>query len=113
MPEPLLAVTNLSKHYGGNRSLLDRLTGAPSPRLIAVDDVSFTIAKGEIFSLVGESGSGKTTLGRTLLRLIEPTSGKVTLDGTDLTSLDQAALRAARRQAQMIFQDPYSSLTRV
>lgn len=110
MPEPLLAVTNLSKHYGGNRGLLDRLTGAPSPRLIAVDDVSFTIAKGEIFSLVGESGSGKTTLGRTLLRLIEPTSGKVTLDGTDLTSLDQAALRAARRQAQMIFQDPYSSL---
>ena len=110
MPDPLLQVTHLSRHYGGSHGLLSRLAGAAPPCLIAVDDVSFSIAAGEIFSLVGESGSGKTTLGRTLLRLIEPTSGQVRFDGTDLTALDPAALRAMRRQIQMIFQDPYSSL---
>jgi len=110
MPEPLLQVRNLSKHYGSNRSLISRLSGAPAPRLIAVDDVSFTIGQGEIFSLVGESGSGKTTLGRTILRLIEPTSGSIIYDGTDITALDKTRLRLARRQIQMIFQDPFSSL---
>jgi len=109
MPD-LLQVRNLSKHYGSNRSLLSRLTGAPAPRLIAVDDVSFSIGQGEIFSLVGESGSGKTTLGRTILRLIEPTSGSIIYDGTDITALDKSRLRLARRQIQMIFQDPFSSL---
>ncbi|MBA4170388.1 MAG: ABC transporter ATP-binding protein [Chloroflexi bacterium] len=110
MPEPLVRVSRLSKHYGGHRGLLARLTGAPATRLVAVDDVSFTIARGEIFSLVGESGSGKTTLGRTILRLIEPTDGSIVFDGTDITTLGATQLRKARRQIQMIFQDPVSSL---
>ncbi len=110
MPDPLLDVRHLSKHYGSATGLLKRLSGAKSAPLIAVDDVSFTIAQGEIFSLVGESGSGKTTLGRSLLRLIEPTTGEIRFDGTDLCTLDATAMRAMRRQVQMIFQDPYSSL---
>jgi oligopeptide/dipeptide ABC transporter ATP-binding protein len=110
MPEPLLRVEGLSKHYGGGRGLVDRLTGAPARRLVAVDDVSFSIARGEILSLVGESGSGKTTLGRAILRLVEPTSGRIVFDGTDVTALGPAAMRRARRQLQMIFQDPVSSL---
>jgi oligopeptide/dipeptide ABC transporter ATP-binding protein len=110
MPEPLLQVTGLSKHYGGQRGLLARLGGAPPPRLVAVDDVSFSIAKGEIFSLVGESGSGKTTLGRAILRLVEPTSGSIVFDGTDITTLRAREMRKARRRIQMIFQDPVSSL---
>jgi oligopeptide/dipeptide ABC transporter ATP-binding protein len=110
MPDPLLDVRHLSKHFGPTTGLLKRLMGETSDPLIAVDDVSFSIGKGEIFSLVGESGSGKTTLGRALLRLIEPTSGEVRFDGTDLVTLDAKAMRAMRRQVQMIFQDPYSSL---
>jgi ABC-type oligopeptide transport system ATPase subunit len=76
----------------------------------AVDDVSFSIQPGETFGLVGESGSGKTTTGRCLLRLIEPTSGEVLIQGSDFLSLPPRALRAARRHIQIVFQDPYSSL---
>lgn len=110
MPDPLVDVRNLTKHYGPGNSLLKRLSGAKATPLIAVDDVSFAVAAGEIFSIVGESGSGKTTLGRSLLRLIEPTAGQVLFEGQDLCTLDAPALRAIRRQVQMIFQDPYSSL---
>jgi peptide/nickel transport system ATP-binding protein/oligopeptide transport system ATP-binding protein len=76
----------------------------------AVDDVSFTIAEGETFGLVGESGSGKTTTGRCILRLIEPTSGEVRFKGEDVLRFSRERLRAARRDMQIVFQDPYSSL---
>ena len=110
MAEPLLRVEGLSRNFTPARGLGSWLRGRTVPPLVAVDDVSFEIAKGEVFSLVGESGSGKTTLGRCLLRLIEPSAGRVLFDGTDLADLGPAAMRAARRDVQMIFQDPFSSL---
>ena len=97
----LLRVTDLAKHFpsrGGKASIR------------AVDGVSLTVASGETVGVVGESGCGKSTLGRTILRLIEPTAGQVVFDGVDLQSLDAAALRAKRRDMQMIFQDPFASL---
>jgi ABC-type oligopeptide transport system ATPase subunit len=92
-------------------ALLDvrRLTKEFPPRR-AVDEVSFTIERGETFGLVGESGSGKTTTARCILRLIEPTSGEVIFDGRDVLALSRAELRRARRDMQIVFQDPYSSL---
>jgi oligopeptide/dipeptide ABC transporter ATP-binding protein len=110
MADPLVSVTGLSKHYPVQVGLIARLAGQRRPPLVAVDEVSFDIARGEIFSLVGESGSGKTTLGRCLLRLVEPTAGRILFDGTDLAALPPGSLRAARRDVQMIFQDPFSSL---
>ncbi|HEV2292032.1 MAG TPA: ABC transporter ATP-binding protein [Gemmatimonadales bacterium] len=104
MTPPLLEVSGLVKHFpqGG---LLHR-----RPPVRAVDGVSFTIDAGETLALVGESGSGKSTVGRTLLRLEEPTAGAARFDGTDIFALDRAALRAIRRTAQIVFQDPQSSL---
>jgi ABC-type oligopeptide transport system ATPase subunit len=101
---PLLEVHNLIKDFpAARRSGGSRLTRA-------IDDVSFSIARGEILSLVGESGSGKTTTGRCILRLVEPTEGTVRFDGIDVGRLKGAELRALRRRMQMIFQDPYDSL---
>jgi oligopeptide transport system ATP-binding protein len=102
----LLRVDHLTKHFPVTRGLLGRTVGA----VRAVDDVSFAIGSSETLGLVGESGSGKTTVGRSILRLIEPTSGSVVFDGTDVLAAEPAELRRLRRSMQVIFQDPYSSL---
>ncbi|MBS0125987.1 ABC transporter ATP-binding protein [Thetidibacter halocola] len=106
----LLQVDGLSKHYEARRSLAQRLVGTPRSVVRAVNDVSLTVAKGEVLGLIGESGCGKSTLGRAILRLHEPTSGRVTFDGTDVTALAAPDLKAMRRRMQIIFQDPYASL---
>ena len=102
----LLEVKNLKVHFPVKRGMF-----RPAQDFVrAVDDVSFSIAPGETLGLVGESGCGKTTLGRAIVRLLEPTAGSISLDGSDITTLDGAALRGQRRKLQMIFQDPYGSL---
>ena len=103
--QPLLRVERLSKVYRPSAGLF-----APSPLLRAVDDVSLYVREGETLGLVGESGSGKTTLGRTLLRLVEPTVGRIVFDGVDITHLGARALRPLRKKMQITFQDPYASL---
>jgi oligopeptide transport system ATP-binding protein len=102
---PFLDVCHLTKDFSRRRGLFGK-----DATLRAVDDVSFTIEKGETFGLVGESGSGKTTTGRCILRLIEPTSGEVFFDGRDVLRLSRSDLRRLRRDMQIVFQDPYSSL---
>ena len=101
---PLVEVRHLVKEFAGRQGL--RRRGAP---VRAVDDVSFSIEEGETFGLVGESGSGKTTTGRCILRLIEPTSGEVRFRDRNLLELSARQMRRARREMQIVFQDPYSS----
>ena len=102
---PLLEVKNLVKEFTRRQGLFS----VPSV-VRAVDVVSFSITEGETFGLVGESGSGKTTTGRCILRLIEPTAGEVRFKGEDVLAFSRARMRAARRDMQIVFQDPYSSL---
>lgn len=98
--KPFISVRDLSKHYVSRGVKLSILEG-----------ISFDIAKGEVVGLVGESGSGKTTIGRSILRLVEPSSGSVKFDGTELTTLSASQMRQARRRLQYIFQDPFASLS--
>ena len=102
---PLLEVRHLVKHFTRKQGLFAK------PSLVrAVDNVSFTIDEGEMFGLVGESGSGKSTTGRCILRLVEPTSGEVRFRGENVLSFSSTRMRQARRDMQIVFQDPYSSL---
>ena len=102
---PILEVRHLVKEFGRNAGLLRQRTVVR-----AVNDVTFAIDEGETFGLVGESGSGKTTTGRCILRLVEPTSGEVRFKGEDVLSFSPSRMRQARRDMQVVFQDPYSSL---
>ncbi|MFH1908868.1 MAG: ABC transporter ATP-binding protein [Chloroflexota bacterium] len=102
----LVIVKNLVKYFPVRAGLLQRVAAWVQ----AVDDISFTIREGETFGLVGESGCGKTTIGRSILRLIEPTSGAVNFDGVDVLRLRGREMKAMRRNMQIIFQDPYASL---
>ncbi len=102
----VLRVAGLKKHFPVRRGLLQSVAG----HVRAVDGVSFDIQAGETLCLVGESGCGKSTVGKTILRLQEPTAGQIWLGGTEVTTLTEEQMRAHRRQVQMVFQDPYSSL---
>ena len=103
---PLLEVNDLKKHFPIHKGVFSKVSG----QVYAVDGVSFSIGRGETLGLVGESGCGKSTVGRTLLRLLEPTSGSVRIGGEDITHLDGPHLLPYRRRMQMIYQDPYASL---
>jgi oligopeptide/dipeptide ABC transporter ATP-binding protein len=107
---PLLEVSDLRTRYPIRRGLVGALIRRPRRWVRAVDGLSFSLRRGEMLALVGESGCGKTTTAQTVLRLLEPDSGSVKLDGRDITSLPSRDLRPLRRKAQMIYQDPYESL---
>ena len=102
----LMIVQDLKKYFPVRSGLMQRVTA----QVKAVDGVSFTVKSGECLGMVGESGCGKTTIGRTILRLVEPTAGSVVFDGTDIATANTKMLKALRRNMQIIFQDPYSSL---
>src|SRR6202048_2962800 len=103
---PLLSVRNLVKHFPVKKGLLQQTVG----QVHAVDGISFDIAEGETLGLVGESGCGKSTAGKAILKLIDPTAGEVRINGERIDSLTRQQMRPWRRQLQVVFQDPYSSL---
>jgi oligopeptide/dipeptide ABC transporter ATP-binding protein len=106
MTARILDVENLTKHFVLKRSAL----GRPLATVKAVDGVSFALREGETLALVGESGCGKSTVGRLVMRLIDPTGGRILVDGTDIATIPERDVRAFRRRVQLIFQDPYASL---
>ena len=106
MSDVLVSIDRITKHFPIKKGLLGRVTG----HVRAVDGVSLEVGAGETVGLVGESGCGKSTLGRVVLRLIEPTSGRVTIEGREITGLSSAELRPLRKRMQIVFQDPYGAL---
>ncbi len=106
MTQPLIEVTDLKKHFPIKKGLLRNTVG----HVFAVDGISFSINPGETLGLVGESGCGKSTVGRVVLRLIEPTSGAIKVSGQDIVDIPRGEMRPLRRQMQIVFQDPFSSL---
>jgi peptide/nickel transport system ATP-binding protein len=106
----IIKVEHLTKYFPVQKSLLDQLFTRELSYVKAVDDVTFSIKSGEFFTLAGESGCGKTTTGRVIVKLLEPTSGKIYFNGADITKLKGEKLRLLRRKMQIIFQDPYASL---
>ncbi len=108
--EEFIKVENLKKHFPVRTSPLASLSRRDAPMVKAVDGISFTIPKGTIFGIVGESGSGKTTAGRAVLRLVEPTSGNIYINGVDIIKAGKEEMKAHRREMQLIFQDPFESL---
>lgn len=109
--QPLITAQNLKKYFPLPSGMLSLLNSSKSRYVHAVDNVSIEVYEGEVLGLVGESGCGKTTLGRMLLRLIEPTDGKVTFDEREITSFSQNEMRQIRREMQIVFQNPLSSLS--
>lgn len=110
MVDNLIEVRNLKKYFPVQKGFVETLLARKIDYIKAVDDISFNIRKGEVFGLAGESGSGKTTTGRLILRLTEPTEGKIFFNNTDISSLNPTEMRGFRKRMQIIFQDPYASL---
>ncbi len=106
MAEPLLTVTNLKKHFPIRKGPFSKVVG----HVYAVDGVNLQVHRGRTLGQVGESGCGKTTVGKTILKLLQPTSGQILYDGTDITHYTRAEMKGLRREMQIIFQDPFSSL---
>ncbi len=105
MTDPLLVVQNLKKYFPVTKGiLLKKEIGSVK----AVDDVSFSVARGETLGIVGESGCGKSTLARCVMRLLDPTAGTIVFDGRDITRLSRSQMRPIRRELMMVFQDPYA-----